>query len=47
MMLDRYFLALLPDFSSYSLGVIHSLAAVCGGSTRMHFPFDPDSYFAT
>lgn len=37
-MLDRYFLALLPDFSSNSLGVIHS------SPTNMHLPFEPDSY---
>lgn len=41
LMLERYFLALLPDFSSNSLGVSHS------SPSRMHFPFDPDSYLLT
>ena len=46
-MLDRYFLALLPDFSSYSFGVIHSSTSVWGGCTWMHFPLEPDSYLFT
>ena len=41
LILDKYFLALLPAFSSNSLGVIHS------SLTRMHFPLEPDSYLAT
>ena len=41
LMLDKYFLALLPDFSSNSLGVSHS------SPSKMHFPLDPDSYLLT
>ena len=41
LMLDKYFLALLPAFSSNSLGVIHSSPA------RIHFPLEPDSYLLT
>ena len=47
-MLDRYFLALLPDFSSYSFGVIHSSTSpLWGGCTWIHFPLEPDSYLFT